>query len=128
MSKISDMISYLGINTYIFLLWGYKMLISSDIPVEISFKEAIFMSFLLILFLAIYGVYFKNTKYILLNILFLFMPLILWFMSMQQALIYHYHKYDTIISILGFFITLIVFLQLIYRQLMLTIEKRNIKR
>jgi len=45
------------------------------------------------------------------NNLILLISLLLWFMCMQQALTYNYHINDTLVSIIGFFITLIAFLK-----------------
>lgn len=116
MRRILDIVICLGINMYLFILWGYKMLVTSDIPVEISFNEAMIIALLLILFLIIYSVYIKYTKYLLINFFMLLIPLLLWFMCMQQALAYNYHKNDTLVSIIGFSITMIAFMQLIYKR------------
>ena len=116
MNKIKDIFIGLGVSTLALIIWVYKMIVTSDIPVEMSYKYSIVIPCMLVLFLIIYSFYTRKTKYILVNTILLLIPLFLWFMSMQQALIYHYHKYDTLVSIIGFSITLISFLQLIYRK------------
>ncbi|AFS78971.1 hypothetical protein Curi_c19670 [Gottschalkia acidurici 9a] len=116
MNKALDIIICLLINSFSFILWGLSMIISSDIPVKISTNEARIMSLLIIIFFICYSIYLKTTKYISLNMSLLLMPLALWFVSMQQALTYHYHKYSTAIDTLGFSITFIIFTQLVYRE------------
>ena len=111
MSKIFDIIISILLNMFILLIWVYKMIITGDIPVKISFYEVIIIFILLILFLVIYSIYIKYTKFQMLNKLLLLIPLLLWFMSMQQALTYNYHNNDTLVSIMGFFIALIAFLK-----------------
>ena len=116
MNKIKDIFIGLGVSTLALIIWVYKMIVTSDIPVEMSYKYSIVIPCMLVLFLIIYSFYTRKTKYILVNTILLLIPLFLWFMSMQQALIYHYHKYDTLVSVTGFSISLISFLQLIYRK------------
>lgn len=117
MSKIKDSVIGLGVSTFLLIVWAYKMLVTSDIPVEMSFNEAVLISCLLVLFLVVYSLYIRKTKFILMNIILLLIPLFLWFMSMQQALSYQYHKYDTIVNIIGFAVAFIAFLQVIYWKL-----------
>ncbi|MEG0775361.1 hypothetical protein [Clostridium sp.] len=113
-NKIKDIVIGFGISTFGLILWAYKMLVTSDIPIEMSSRDCILVSSLLVLVLIFYNIYARKTKYVLLNITFLLLPLFVWFMSMQLALTYHYHKYDTLVSIIGFSATLISFLQLTY--------------
>ncbi|WP_055668718.1 hypothetical protein [Desnuesiella massiliensis] len=117
MSKIKDSVIGIGVSSFLLILWVYEMLVTSDIPVEISFNNAVLISCLLVLFLVVYSLYIRKTKYILMNIMLLLMPLSLWFASMQQALRYQYHRYDTIVSIIGFVVALIAFSQVIYLKL-----------
>lgn len=92
------------------------MLVTSDIPVEMSFNNAVVISCLLVLLLVAYSLYIRKNNFILMNIILLLIPLSLWFVSMQQALTYQYHRYDTIVSIIGFAAVLISFLQAIYSK------------
>lgn len=122
MNKIKDIFIGLGLSAFVLVIWVYKMVVTSDIPVQMFFKDSVIITCMLVLFLIIYIVYTRNTKYILMNTILLLIPLFLWFMSMQQALTYHYHKYDTLASIIGFSITLISFLQLIYNKLKIKVK------
>lgn len=118
MKKSIDIILGLLMNFFIFILWVYERIISSDIPVNISYNEFLELSLLLVLSLIIYTFYIRYTKLTLINILLILLPLFLWFTSMQQALRYEYHKFNTIISIIGFTVTLILIIQLIaYRKI-----------
>lgn len=91
--------SILGI--WCLFLWLWKMLISSDVPVSISDKELKSTILLLIVTTIICLLYVKLTVDSKL-LYFLLLPAILWGVSMQQAFVYHYHAYDTLLSILGF--------------------------
>lgn len=117
MSKIKDSVIGIGVSTLLLILWVYEMLVTSDIPVEMSFNDAVLISCLLVLFLVVYSLYIRKTKFILMNIILLLIPLFLWLVSMQQALTYQYHRYDTIVSIIGFAVAFIAFLQVIYLKL-----------
>lgn len=111
MSKIVDITVCILLNMFILLIWVYKMIITGDLPIKISFYEVIVTFILLVLFLVIYSTYIKYSKFQMLNKLLLLIPLSLWVMSMQQALTYNYHNNDTLVSIMGFFIALIAFLR-----------------
>lgn len=114
MSKGKEAFIGLMANNFLCMLWIYKMIITSDIPVEMKYKDFIIISIVLIVFLLIYSFYIRKIKYSLINILSLLIPSSLWFATMKQALIYQYHKYDTIVSIIAYSITLFLILQLIY--------------
>ncbi|MGH4125517.1 MAG: hypothetical protein ACREV6_21605 [Clostridium sp.] len=122
MNKIKDIFIGLGVSAFILIIWVYKMVVTSDIPVELSYTNSVVISCLLVLFLIIYSFYIRKTIYILMNTNLLLIPLFLWLMSMQQALTYSYHKYDTVVSIIGFAITLISFLQLICRKVKIKVK------
>lgn len=114
MSKVKDIIIALAVSMLVLILWTYKMIVTSGIPVEMSFNDSVSISCLLVLALIVYGFYLRKTKYILMNIILLLIQLFLWGASMQQALTYNYHKYDTLVSVIGFSTILSSFLQLIY--------------
>lgn len=113
-SKINNVFIGLALSMMGLILWTYKMIVTSDIPVEMSFNDSALIASLLVLALILYSLYVRKAKYILMNGILLVIQLFLWGMSMQQALTYHYHKYDTLVSIIGFCTNLISFLQLIY--------------
>lgn len=111
-----DDIMSLGINIFIFILWTYKMLLTSDIPAEISADDTMKISLLLILSLIIYSIYIRKTKYLLRNLALIVLPLTLWSASMLHALMCNYHKNDTLVSIIGFSTTITTLLLLIYKR------------
>ncbi|MED1996177.1 hypothetical protein [Brevibacillus formosus] len=83
------------------ILWLYKMLLSSDMPMSISSDEMQYM--ILTLFIStivalIYVKFTSNTRLV----YFLVIPSFLWGFSMVQSLIKSYHEYNTIITIAGF--------------------------
>lgn len=122
MKKAKDIFIGVGLTTFALIIWIYKMLVTSDIPVEISYKDSMIIFFMLVLFLILYSFYLRKTKYILMNGIVLSALLYICFIQMQQALIYHYQDYDTWIDIMGFGAIFILFLQLIYRKLKINIK------
>lgn len=89
------------IGSYFFLLWCNKLLLSSDIPVTISYQEM--QDFLLTMMISVLVTlaYIKwvnetNMHY------FIAFPTLLWSVSTIQALTYHYHPYDTLLVCAGF--------------------------
>lgn len=122
MKKAKDIFIGVGLTTFALIIWIYKILVTSDIPVEISYKDSMIILCMLVLFLILYSFYLRKTKYILMNGIVLSALLYIWFIPMQQALIYHYQDYDTWIDIMGFSAIFILFLQLIYRKLKINIK------
>jgi hypothetical protein len=90
-----------SIALWFFLIWCYTMLISSDIPVAISYDEMRNIVLTLIGSTILTLVYTKIASD---NNLFFFIgiPAFLWGASMTQSLIYSYHKYYTLLSVVGF--------------------------
>ena len=121
MNKVLDVFICLGITAFSFILWGIFMIDSSDIPVEVSVSEFRNLLLLMLLFFIIYNVYLKLTQYAILNISLLSISLLLWSISSYQALIYHYHIYDTITGIVGFGVTLIILFRIGYRKFKLQV-------
>ncbi|MDO5779361.1 MAG: hypothetical protein Q4Q02_02445 [Clostridium sp.] len=104
MSKLIDI--YLEVIFFIvsIILWLYVLLISSDIPVQISKNEFIISIISLLLFGLFYSFYVRNTKREVVGVP-LLIPLAFWLLSMVDAIKYNYQIYNTIISIIGFTIT-----------------------
>ncbi len=104
MSKFVDI--FLGIAFFIvsIILWLYVLLISSDIPVNISKNEFIISLMSLLLFGILYSFYIKNSKRKIIGML-LLIPLGFWITDMVNAIKYNYQIYNTILSIIGFCIT-----------------------
>ena len=86
------------------MLWLYGMLISSDIPVNISKNEFIGMIISFILFGVFYSIYIRKGKRKEIIIL-LLIPSVLWLVNMVYIIRYNYQAYNTILSIMGFIIT-----------------------
>jgi len=83
------------------LLWSYKMLLSSNIPVRISFDEMRSTLLTIIVSTLIMLLYIRIVKKSLLWCFFLF-PSLFWAGSMVMAIKYQYHDYDTTLSVAGF--------------------------
>lgn len=117
LDKPTDIIICISASSFIFVLWIYEMLATSDYPIQVSFVTVITLSILLISFLLGYSIYIRHTRYLLLNLLFLVIPLCLWFITMLHALTYNYHKNDTLINILGFSTTIIILIEIIWKKI-----------
>lgn len=101
MSKLIDI--YLEVIFFIvsIILWLYVLLISSDIPVQISKNEFIISIISLLLFGLFYSFYVRKTKREVVGVP-LLIPLAFWLLSMVDAIKYNYQIYNTIISVIGF--------------------------
>ncbi|WP_188069753.1 hypothetical protein [Brevibacillus brevis] len=101
------------IAIWFFLLWCKMMLLSSDMPINITYDEMKSVVLTILVSTTITIFYVKiipgNKLYYL-----LFFPTLLWGFSMTQSLIYNYHVYDTIIAITGFICIALVFLVLFF--------------
>ena len=107
-------LSRLSIGIWFFLLWCYKMLLSSDIPVSISYdhlKNTLLVLIISIVLTLLFIQIVVDTKLV----YFIATPAVLWGISMTQAILHHYHKYDTILSIVGFVGCAIIALFSIYK-------------
>lgn len=101
MSKLVDI--YLEAIFFVvsIILWLYVLLISSDIPVNISKNEFIISVISLLLFGLFYSFYAIKSQREVIGVS-LLIPLAFWLSSMIDAIKYNYQIYNTIISIIGF--------------------------
>lgn len=117
MKKWIDGLLAVCLGVFMLFLWGYKMMVSSGIPVRISTDEFVLMTTLLALPLMIYLFYLKKTSLFLTNFLLILISAFLWFVSMQQALTFQYQEYDTVISIFGFLVSVCAVVQTVYYKI-----------
>ena len=104
MSKLIDIYLEAVFFVVSIILWSYVLLISSDIPVNISKNEFIISIISLLLFGLFYRFYVRKSKREVIGVP-LLIPLAFWLLSMVDAIKYNYQIYNTIISIIGFTIT-----------------------
>ncbi|SCJ83192.1 hypothetical protein [Clostridium saudiense] len=104
MSKLIDIYLEAVFFVVSVILWLYVLLISSDIPVNISKNEFIISIISLLLFGLFYRFYVRKSKREVIGVP-LLIPLAFWLLSMVDAIKYNYQIYNTIISIIGFTIT-----------------------
>lgn len=104
MNKLIDIFLEFTFFVISIILWIYSMLISSDIPVNISKNEFIVLLISFILFVVFYSIYLRKGKRKEIIIL-LLIPSVLWLFDMIYAIRYNYQTYDTILSIIGFVTT-----------------------
>ena len=116
MKMFLDVMSCVGMTIFMLIIWFYGILVSSDIPVNVTFNELLTILILLVVFLITYSLYVRKTRYPIVNLIFLLFPLGLWYIGMTQSLKHNYHPYTTVIDISGFFINLISFVQCIIRK------------
>lgn len=110
MIKLKDLLICLGLFIFGFLIWLYKMILASDIPVNITIKELIGLLIVIFIYTTLQYFYLKkfNSNLFLLNLLFTIILLLLWCENLVTALIYNYHIYDTISDIIGLVSVLII--------------------
>ena len=104
MSKLIDIYLEAVFFVVSIILWLYVLLISSDIPVNISKNEFIISIISLLVFGLFYRFYVRKSKREVIGVP-LLIPLAFWLLSMVDAIKYNYQIYNTIISIIGFTIT-----------------------
>lgn len=104
MSKLKSVLICIGLFISGISIWGYKMIITSDIPLTMYFRQLIGLFIIIMIYTILEYFYIKKLKsnLFLLNLLFLIILLTLWLGNLATALIYNYHIYDTIIDIVGF--------------------------
>ncbi|WP_454052023.1 hypothetical protein [Clostridium sp. Marseille-Q7071] len=110
MRKAADLFISLILSIWTFLIFTYKMILSSDIPVSISLEELINFIIGILIYTIIQLFYIKKTKLYLLNLTLLIVPITFWGIALSQALTYKYHVYGTISGIIGFLCTSIIVL------------------
>lgn len=101
MNKFVDIFLELIFFAISIMLWIYEILISSDIPINISKNEFMVLAISFILFGVFYSFYMKKSKRKE-GVILLLIPLLFWLFNMIEAIRYNYETYCTILSILGF--------------------------
>ncbi|TCT15573.1 hypothetical protein EDC18_103279 [Natranaerovirga pectinivora] len=123
MNKAFDIVTFIGLLMFILSIKIYHLVVTSDIPINITFYETIVLSFLITVFFIAYLLYISKTQYLLANVSFMWPIILLWFISVILGFTNHYHKYDTFISVYGFLAILIPYVYLIHRTLQCRIKK-----
>lgn len=104
MGKIKNCLFSFLLFSFGFLIWTYKMLITSNIPINVSFKEFIATLSLIFIYTIITYFYIRKIKnnLLLLNFILLSILLVFWLGNLSTSIIYKYNIYDTILNFLGF--------------------------
>ncbi|BEP28159.1 hypothetical protein [Helicovermis profundi] len=125
MDKLIDILISLGLTIFALLILVYKMMVTSAIPVIMLQKDVLIILCLLTIYFVIFNINYRKTKLILFNTVQFFIQLLLWFMTMLHSLSYQYNKYDTLVSIIGFSVMLIMFIQLVYKNMSIKNNKNK---
>ncbi|MBN1063889.1 hypothetical protein DVV83_02935 [Clostridium botulinum] len=112
MNKLLDKTICICINIFVFFIWLFFILTSSNIPINIEQFDFLLILVFLLISLILYSIFIRNTNYIFTNFIILLPLLFLWFTSARQSLKFNYHLYNTIIGILGFLSILVIELQI----------------
>ncbi|GEC93794.1 hypothetical protein [Brevibacillus brevis] len=97
------------IAIWFLLLWGFQMILASDMPVSISFDEMQSMVLTLLVSTIITAFYVKIIPDTHLYF-FLTLPTLIWGFSMVNSISKNYHVYDTIITVSGFMCSIFIFI------------------
>ena len=128
MKKLIDGVILISITIFSFFIFTYCVLISSDIPVNISRNEFILFVILDGIYLMIYLIYiFKRLNFIKINIALILFQIWFWFIMLISNIRYKYHLYCTLISIIEFSIKTTIFILLIYKLIRLIQNNKNIE-
>lgn len=114
MKKVFDIVIAFLIGIFSIIIFIYEFLLSSDIPVNISFIEFRDCLIGLLLLLVIFSIYFKYTKAVGANLI-LLIPLGFWIQSMIPAVIDSYQDYHAVLTILGVTVNTLCLVQVHYR-------------
>lgn len=119
MSKLKDMLICLGLFIGGFLIWGYKIIITSDVPVTISLRQLIQLFIMALIYTTLQHLYIKKFKsnFSFLNIILSIILLLIWSGNLVTAIIYKYHVYDTISDVIGFISTIMVIIEIFIYKL-----------
>ncbi|MBU8713188.1 hypothetical protein KM924_11830 [Brevibacillus parabrevis] len=96
------------IAVWFVVLWLYKMMLSSDIPMSISSAEMQNMILTLLISTITVLLYVKLSSSTEL-FYFLVFPAFLWGFSMVQSFMNSYHEYNTLMAVSGFFCMSLIF-------------------
>lgn len=129
MKKLIDGVILTSITIFSFFIFTYCVLISSDIPVNISRNEFILFVILDSIYLMIYLIYiFKRLNFIKINIALILFQIWFWLIMLISNIQYKYHLYCTLISIIGFSIKISIFILLLYKLIRLIQNNKNIEK
>ncbi|KLU74551.1 hypothetical protein [Clostridium botulinum] len=103
MKKFIDISIFFSLFTISFLIFGYSIIISSDIPVSITEDEMISFIIINLIYIIFQFVYIIKSKECakISNILLLLAAVAIWIINLIQDLTYQYHKYSVITTCIG---------------------------
>jgi hypothetical protein len=113
--KAVDLVVCFIMFILVIIVFSIKILISSDIPINIACYEFKYCVVIIVSVSIIYWIYLEWTNYIIFNLVLISLPANLWLISLVSALKYNYHKYDTILVAIGFISIFTLQLQCAYR-------------
>ncbi|AEB77558.1 hypothetical protein ADU80_13925 [Clostridium botulinum] len=103
MKKFIDISIFFSLFTISFLIFGYSIIISSDIPVSITEDEMISFIIINLIYIILQLVYIIKSKEgaKISNILLLLAVVAIWIINLIQDLNYQYHKYSVVTTCIG---------------------------
>lgn len=123
MNKKTNILISFSSGIWIFLIWCYSMLISSDFPVSISVGELLFTLVIILALGCVNHFYIYKSNYPYFAFIFLTFPAFLWTFVFYENFKYHYHPYWTIITVTACFFFLSNVLYSLYK----TIRMKRLK-
>ncbi|GAA0748618.1 hypothetical protein GCM10008906_38960 [Clostridium oceanicum] len=104
MNKLNDLLIFITLFVLGVIIWICKTIITSDIPINISFKEFILLIIVIFIYYIFQYFYIKKNKgdFFLIKLLLIIILSLMWFISLVTSFIYKYNKYDIILNFIGF--------------------------
>ncbi|KEH99951.1 hypothetical protein IRP63_15925 (plasmid) [Clostridium botulinum] len=103
MKRFIDIAIFFSLFTISFLIFGYSIIISSDIPVTITEDGIISFIIINLIYIILQLIYIIKSKEgaKISNIFLLVAVIAIWIINLIQDLTYQYHKYSVVTSCIG---------------------------
>jgi len=124
LTKGFDVVIGLVLSLAALFIWIYRMIVTSDTPTIVTFKQFIVFMSVTLLYIITEVVYIKKTESYILNLIFLTFPCIIWILTLNDILPDGYDRFDTICVIIGSGSVIFVFLYCLYKVTKKIYEKR----
>ena len=102
MNKLKQNALYILLFIFGLFIWIYKMIITGDKILNISFKEWVMLILMITIYVIFQCLYIKKNIFNIINLIFNCMLLVPWSVDLILSLKYNYSIYYTYINIMGF--------------------------
>lgn len=110
MKKTINIFIALSLFIMSLLIFGYHIIIGSDIPVDINFNQIIMFSVISFIYIILQLLYIikNNNNPLIMNLILMIFLIFIWALDFMTNTTYKYHRYNTLISCIGFCSTMFI--------------------